>query len=286
MERTVVIRLLFYGLMIAMVCVVMESDNTIQLNRLSEMFGDQEIHTSDFLSKPAEEMTEADIIRYIRFTNSTSCRITQGLGGKMLKVNGRVGMDGQRPVCLDLGVLPRPGLCIVYTTNNGESSFYKAFEEYGCNVFVFDHFNKEDEDQSPHLHMINFNIGIKDSDESGKKIRTLASAYKTLSKRLDHNDVDIDYVKLDIEGTEWEVIPQIIKSGILDRVKQLNIEMHYGNDTLPAMHYYVGIIKSLEAAGMVRYSNRPNIFWTGKFFGVKDYFIQEMAWYNQKFFFE
>ena len=114
----------------------------------------------------------------------------------------------------------------------------------------------------------------------------MASAYKTLSKRLDHNDVDIDYVKLDIEGTEWEVIPQIIKSGILDRVKQLNIEMHYGNDTLPAMHYYVGIIKSLEAAGMVRYSNRPNIFWTGKFFGVKDYFIQEMAWYNQKFFFE
>ena len=37
----------------------------------------------------------------------------------------------------------------------------------------------------------------------------------------------IDILKIDIEGDEWKAIPQMLKSGVLDQVKQLSIEIHF-----------------------------------------------------------
>ena len=37
----------------------------------------------------------------------------------------------------------------------------------------------------------------------------------------------IDILKIDIEGDEWLTIPQMIKSGALDDVRQIAIETHF-----------------------------------------------------------
>lgn len=39
----------------------------------------------------------------------------------------------------------------------------------------------------------------------------------------------IDILKLDIEGAEWTVLPDLFSSGTLNNVKQLVIEIHFGS---------------------------------------------------------
>ena len=48
------------------------------------------------------------------------------------------------------------------------------------------------------------------------------------------NDVgkNISYLKVDIEGIENSAIPQWIKSGVLDSVSQIGIELHTGRTAL------------------------------------------------------
>lgn len=38
----------------------------------------------------------------------------------------------------------------------------------------------------------------------------------------------IDVVKVDIEGDEWKVLPELFQSGELQRVRQICIEIHFG----------------------------------------------------------
>ena len=37
----------------------------------------------------------------------------------------------------------------------------------------------------------------------------------------------IGYSKIDIESAEWDTIPQIIKSGMSTKARQLGIELHF-----------------------------------------------------------
>ena len=36
----------------------------------------------------------------------------------------------------------------------------------------------------------------------------------------------IDYLKFDIELSEWDVIPDLVKSGVLRNIKQIGFEIH------------------------------------------------------------
>ena len=42
----------------------------------------------------------------------------------------------------------------------------------------------------------------------------------------------ISYLKVDVEGAEHKAISEWIRSGILDHVKQIGIEIHTGRDFL------------------------------------------------------
>ena len=41
-----------------------------------------------------------------------------------------------------------------------------------------------------------------------------------------HGMQTIDYLKIDIEGGEWEVMQQVIESGMLSQVRQMSVEFH------------------------------------------------------------
>ena len=95
-----------------------------------------------------------------------------------------------------------------------------------------------------------------------------------------HGDMPIDMLKADIEGAEFDVIPLLIESGILDKVKQIALEVHFKKEKL---RDNLKVIKALEDKGFVRFAIRPNIFWPTEIHQLTDHFLYEMAWYNIKY---
>lgn len=67
---------------------------------------------------------------------------------------------------------------------------------------------------------------IADSPASGTSVELPVFRLKTIMKRLDHDHVDV--LKIDIEGAELDVIPDILSSGV--RVRQLLAEFHHRGD--------------------------------------------------------
>jgi hypothetical protein len=79
----------------------------------------------------------------------------------------------------------------------------------------------------PHNHIpgIHFyNLGLGEQDEISSKqftIRSLSSIYNSLTVR--HGNITIDYLKIDIEHSEWSALPDIFNSGMLFKVRQLGL---------------------------------------------------------------
>ena len=44
---------------------------------------------------------------------------------------------------------------------------------------------------------------------------------------------EITYLKIDVEGAEFGALPEMLKSGVFEQVRQMGIEMHTGSRNLP-----------------------------------------------------
>lgn len=242
-----------------------------------------------------------EILGYFEWANRSSCRLLNYFGGSMShrqvnnevshgedasgKVAPAVAFDGHYAVCLDpIPIAPTPYKCLAYSFGSkDEWSFDMDMADYSCHVFTFDPVTpSEDMEKSDKIHF--YSMALNHEDSNNKSL-TLDSIYKKLLNR--HGNVLIDYLKIDVEGGEFKIIPQLIQSGILDKVKQLTIETHLERDK--PLEYYrrmAGIINSLEkTAGMVRFDSYYN-HWARAFFpAVKKsgYFAFITAWYNPKF---
>jgi hypothetical protein len=172
----------------------------------------------DWKTMNVTKLTPHQIIEYFKWSNQTSCKLTHDFGGHMHRKPS--GLDGQKAVCLDDQIAPKAGSCIVYSFGiNNEWSFDETMENYGCKVYSFDPTMKVENHK--HSKDVNFyNLGIADKDDGGN-FKTLSSIYSML--KLDHGDAIIDYLKIDIEYNEWTVIPNIIQSGMLSKVRQMGI---------------------------------------------------------------
>lgn len=121
------------------------------------------------------------------------------------------------------------------------------------------------------------------------KVMTLSSIYRTLSP-MHGEEAVIDYLKFDIEWGEWNVIPELIESGILDKVRQMSIEIHLTNGInadLNDLKRDVKILQRLEKEGnMVRFDSKMNAYTLASFEkmgNITGAFAYEMAWYNRKY---
>jgi hypothetical protein len=95
----------------------------------------------------------------------------------------------------------------------------------------------------------------------------------------------IDYLKIDIESSEWIVLPQIIESGMLQNVRQLGVEIHLNNlMEIDELRKSAKILRSIEKMGMIRFDSKKNPWFVGKLekyaSGVS--LGYEIAWYNSK----
>ncbi len=92
-------------------------------------------------------------------------------------------------------------------------------------------------------------------------------------------------MKLDLEYAEWSVLPQMLESGILDRIRQLNVELHLPSlSELEEFQRWTKMIESLEDYGLVRFDSRPNsgcIRWIESL-NQTTYCGYDLAWYNKK----
>ena len=234
-----------------------------------------------------EDMSATEIMNYFSRSNSSSCKLTHDFGGKMM-INPS-GLDGQKAICIQPpSVAPPPGSCIVYSIGiNNEWSFDDIMEKYGCTVYAFDPSMKNAEDQfnrSSGIHFYKIGLGARDETNSkGWKILTLGS----IRELLGHQDRVIDYLKIDIEFGEWDVLPELMKPGKLDQVRQLGIEIHFRSDGfLRKYQELAGILWSLEREnGMIRFDSKANPWYSGHFskVGIQGSFGYEIAWYNQNF---
>ena len=83
-----------------------------------------------------QDLTLQQIIDYVEWTNSSSCRLAHHLGGHA-HVDG---VDGQKAVCMDPSVRPeRESECLVYSFGiSNDWTFDEAMEQMGCRIYAFD----------------------------------------------------------------------------------------------------------------------------------------------------
>ena len=179
--------------------------------------------------------------------------------------------------------------CTVYSFGiNNEWSFDRAMVEYGCRVFAFDPSMKNQ--SGPVEGITFFPIGLGHRDEklssSGWQLYTLRSIHQMMRAQYGVGAV-IDYLKIDIEHSEWLVLPQILESGVLNLVRQLAVEVHIKSDsTLDDQRQFAGILQQLERqGGMVRFDSKYNLWGRAYFieFDALAFMAYEFAWYNSRF---
>ena len=246
-------------------------------------------------SKCIESMTRQDMERYVYWTNSSSCKIVHDFGGSV--VNNLVGertyrvlhyVDGQKSLCMDSGVAPLRNNCLVYSFGiNKGWSFDESMERFGCEVFAFDpSIDLDSGDHSAKIHFYKTGIAAENIDSHvlyDWELKTLETYYETLKER--HGEVVIDVLKMDVESAEWKIIPQIIRSGMMDRVKQLALEIHFPiRYPLPQFNkFLLKILRSLEEYGMVRFCSRVNLSSMREYLNKGGYVAYELSWFNSKF---
>jgi Methyltransferase domain len=161
-------------------------------------------------------------------------------------------------------------------------------EDFGCQIYAFDpSMDMKDSNYTANIHFYQMGISDHDTDQgpNGWKMRSLDSIYKMLEAKHGPEAV-IDYLKIDIEGAEWHTLPQMLRTGMFDKVKQLGVEVHYwAYSSFEEYRNGVKVLKSLEDYGFVRFSSRVNI-WMKSHIAIlqrEDYNGYELTWYNQKF---
>ena len=249
------------------------------------------IYYKEYLTWPTEPSTNTtDVdqvmaaLRYFRWPgDEDACRLYFEFGGQVLRGYGNsssVGVDGQKAVCLDPGVAPPPGQCIVYSFGiSNDWTFDEAMQSYGCDVYAFDPtIGQKSHQHSPRVHF--FNLGLAERmvrDGRGHKYATLDA----IRAYLRHTHLVIDYLKMDIEGYEWPVLRHLISTGILSKVRQIAIEIHLLDG--PRLFEHADVLRDLERSGFVRFFSRENIWMRNtlnSFVPLNDSAGYEIAWFN------
>ncbi|XP_047486798.1 probable methyltransferase-like protein 24 [Penaeus chinensis] len=162
------------------------------------------------------------------------CENKENVGGaELTRLFGLIKFrDGDKWVCTDEGVGPTSRDCLVYSFGiNYEWSFDDAMAERGCKVFAFDPtMESRDHQRSENVMFLRLGISnITGEQVIGKVIRKVARLPDIMA-RLGHAGHQIDYLKIDIEGMEVEVLQDLLLEdpAILASVRQIGMEIHPG----------------------------------------------------------
>ncbi|XP_047489647.1 uncharacterized protein LOC125039565 [Penaeus chinensis] len=198
--------------------------------------------------------------------------------------------DGRKLMCLDERFGIQAGKCVVLSFGvNNEWSFEDDAEKLGCKVYAFDPtMGMGDHQRTPSIQF--FKLGISDV-EGEKKIgmnpvatdfnfhkvrdsaRSPSTATRTSSWRLGLEGRVIDYVKMDIELAELDVLRDLLDNSprLLRNINQLAIEIHHDfqlGDFGPnsTVRKFWPFFHRLRCHGFSIMNSKVNFYW------------QEMVW--------
>jgi len=174
--------------------------------------------------------------------------------------NIRLGLkeDGGWNVCQD-GPYQLTKPCLVYSFGiNFDFSFDDDIsKKYNCTVRSFD----------PSMrgvtnHRRDDNIWFYDIGLSGVDNQVVANknwkmkTFRTIVEELGDSNKTVDYLKFDVEGSEWAALETMLKSNILQsKVKQLAFEIHIHAEsrTATGFHHFWKLLDQLEHIGFGRW---------------------------------
>jgi len=181
--------------------------------------------------------------------------------------------DGGKEICIDNEFIPKKP-CLVYSFG---SNFQFDFElavinAFGCDVHTFDPSMNLSQKGKTVPSNVHFQLkgldGLDHLSPKGWELRTL----DTIMKELDHQYRTIDILKIDIDGPEWTALPQMFKTGTLQRAKQLSIEVHYGpmNPGMPnwggvSSRDQLKVLRGLYNEGFRIFMRERNLYSLGPF---------------------
>lgn len=154
----------------------------------------------------------------------------------------------------------------------------KIFYEYACNMYVVeplpDFFESLQRGLGRHekVRLLNTGVGLKDGKDmiylggdgtsfSAETKNSVEVELRTISRIFDEWGLqEIDLLQMNIEGAEYDILENMIEVGVIDRIKNIQIQFHLGLKNDVERRYYIS--KGLEARGFKRRFNYPFV-WEG-----------------------
>eukprot|EP00092_Neocalanus_flemingeri_P017923 GFUD01019393.1.p1 GENE.GFUD01019393.1~~GFUD01019393.1.p1 ORF type:complete len:325 (+),score=54.21 GFUD01019393.1:61-1035(+) len=141
------------------------------------------------------------------------CRILKRVGGRWY---GTV-VDGDKFVCMDN--LLSDERCLIYSFGISDDWSFEDFMDFrGCEIYAHDPTVDFPETRGDNITFYKLGLG----SETTSNMDTLAN----ILKKNGHKDTAIEYLKIDIEEAELTGLPDWLKTGALDNVNQLAMEIH------------------------------------------------------------
>ncbi|KAK2149895.1 hypothetical protein LSH36_432g00010 [Paralvinella palmiformis] len=193
--------------------------------------------------------------------------------------------DGGWDMCLSGPYQPK-SQCLVYSFGISQDWSFddQISNEFGCHVRAFDPYISLPEHEHSELVKF-FPVGLSarnmEKIYSGNviKLKTLSS----LLEELSDTKKTIDFLKIDVEDSEWDVMPEMLRSGSLDNVKQLALELHTKADTtIQDYRLYLETLYTLESRGFKKWTYHLNPRCTYHLPDINRYFshCQEVYYVN------
>ncbi|XP_063869808.1 uncharacterized protein LOC135105535 [Scylla paramamosain] len=171
-----------------------------------------------------------------------------------------------RDVCMDADVAPRSKDCVVYSFGVRDKwNFEEDMEDIGCEVWAFDPtMTTGNHNHSSGIHF--YNLGLASSaapttaTKEGQSQRWYLFSLAEVMERLGHSTSTIDYLKMDIGGSEWQVLHDtaIRSRHALTNLRQLGVEVHLEAALRDPTLYnlYLDVLEGLESLGFQLFSSR------------------------------
>lgn len=190
------------------------------------------------------------------------------------KIHARIGnkTDGGWDICLTPPFqLVQP--CLVYSFGIGDDWSFDDHiaAKYGCVVRAFDpSINKVDHVRHDLIWF--YAVGIGNENTHDPQNGWPLKKFSTLVSKCEDENKTIDILKIDVEGSEWGALAKMLEERMLNRVKQLAIEIHTPElykvkSSIDDIIQYSTVLSQLELIGFRKWYWNFNIW---GFFPARD----------------
>ena len=179
--------------------------------------------------------------------DSTPCVVRKSFGGQWIKLPDTLQswcetqgncetwpqMDGVKTICMDkIHKYVISGYCLIYSFGLSDDwSFEEVITNLGCKVRSFDPTIEGPPVGFDWPKYLSFQkIGISNQTEEvdlpGAQLKYPLYSLKNIVNQMNDTGTTINVLKLDVEGFEFRVLPEILDSRVIDRIDQIVLEIH------------------------------------------------------------